>query len=146
MLKQRLTLNQGPKQSGRTRLQTLDVAIETMIGLDVRTCCSPYSLSLPPKGDAVAQPWCYITAVTVHGPIHRLWVSFAWSQSLCNSESAFHRNHVPMFHSGPGRGATDPSVLVLLWSESPLLMAILQVVADVLLLAKGFVLVSNEVM
>ena len=29
-----------------------------MMGLDVGSCCAPYSLSSPLKGDAVAQSWC----------------------------------------------------------------------------------------
>ena len=30
-----------------------------MIGLDVGSCCSPYSLPSPLEGDAVAQSWSY---------------------------------------------------------------------------------------
>ena len=57
----------------------------------------------------------------------------------------FHQNQVALLYSGSDRGASHPSVLVLS-SESSLLMAMLQVVAGVLHLAKGLALVSNEVM
>ena len=49
-----------------------------------------------------------------------------------------------MFHSGSGRGTSNPSVLVLS-SQSSLLMAVLQVVMDDLHLVKGFALVSNGI-
>ena len=54
----------------------------------------------------------------------------------------FHQNQVPLFHSGSCRGASDPSVLVLSLKSS-LLMTMLQVVADILHLAKGFAFISK---
>ena len=59
--------------------------------------------------------------------------------------SFFHQNQVSLFHPGSGRSASDPSVLMLS-SESSLLMAMLLIIADVLHLAKGFALANNEVM
>ena len=77
-----------------------------------------------------------ITAVTVHGPVHWSWARFTSTQSLYNAES------VPRFYSCSGRGASDPSVLVLSLEPS-LLMAMLQVFADFLHLANSFALVGN---
>ena len=56
-----------------------------------------------------------------------------------------HQNHVTLFHSGPGGGASGPCVLVFS-SEPSLLMAMLQVFADFLHLTKVLALANNEVM
>ena len=59
-----------------------------MIVLGMRSCCTPYSIPPPLKVEVVAQSSGVITAVTVHGPVHRSRVSFTWIRSLCNAESA----------------------------------------------------------
>ena len=60
MLKQRLTLNQGPTKSGRTRDQNRDVVMGASDDrLDVRSCGAPYSLPSLLKDDALARSWCY---------------------------------------------------------------------------------------
>ena len=59
--------------------------------------------------------------------------------------SFFHQNQVTLFHSGSGRDAFDPNVLVLS-SGLSLLMAMMQVCAGVLHLAKSFTLVSSKAM
>ena len=58
--------------------------------------------------------------------------------------SSLHQNQVTLFHSGSGRGASNLSGLVLS-SEPSLLMAMLQVFADVPHLTKVFALVGGEV-
>ena len=59
--------------------------------------------------------------------------------------SFLRQNKVTLFYSGPGRGASDPRVLVLS-SEASLLMAVLQVFSDFLHLTEIYTLVSDEVM
>ena len=116
-----------------------------MIGLYVRSCCSPYSFPSPLKGDAVAQSWCSHcrdgpwSCPPIMGQFHEETLV------VKRGISSFHQSQVPLFHPGSGRGVFDPSVLALS-SKSSMLMAVLQVVTDVLHLTKGFALVSNEIM
>ena len=95
-----------------------------MIGLDVGSCCSTYSLPSPLVGGAVAQSWCY-----------HCWDD-PWScpsivgQFYMNAVVVWHgigflrQNQVTLFRSGSGRGAADLCVVVLS-SEASLFMAVL---------------------
>ena len=102
-----------------------------MIGLDVRSCCPPYSFPSSLKGDAVAQSWCYhcCDGPRSYPPI--LSQFYIDTVIGLRGVSFFHQNQGTLFDSGSGRSASDSIVLVLS-SESSLLMAMLQVVVNVL--------------